>query len=146
MNPEYTKRIIRNQKDGRPMRFKKIGVIGGGTMGQGIAEMLSKKGLDVYLVEKSDELLEQAFQMIEISLDKQIEKWAITGTEKKLIMSRLHKVKDKTVLNEVDMVIETITENIEMKKRVFAELDQYTKPDVILASNTSTHSLTEIAS
>lgn len=115
-------------------------------MGQGIAEMLSKKGLDVYLVEKSDELLEQAFQMIEISLDKQIEKWAITGTEKKLIMSRLHKVKDKTVLNEVDMVIETITENIEMKKRVFAELDQYTKPDVILASNTSTHSLTEIAS
>jgi len=128
------------------MIFKKIGVIGGGTMGQGIAEMLSKKGLDVYLVEKTEQLLEQAFQMIEISLDKQIEKWAITGTEKKLILSRIHKITDKSKLVEVDMVIETITENIEMKKRVFAELDQVTKPDIVLASNTSTLSLTEIAS
>lgn len=128
------------------MRFKKIGVIGGGTMGQGIAEMLSKKGLDVLLVEKTEELLEQAFQMIEISLDKQIEKWAITGTEKKLILSRIHKVKDLSELDQADMVIETVTEDLEIKKQVFKDLDRTTKEGTILASNTSALSLTELAS
>lgn len=64
------------------MFFKKIGVIGGGTMGQGIAEMLAVKGLDVLLVEKSTEKLDHAYSMIEASLDKQMEKWAITQAEK----------------------------------------------------------------
>jgi 3-hydroxybutyryl-CoA dehydrogenase len=128
------------------MRFKKIGVIGGGTMGRSIAEMLSQKGLEVYLVEKSEEQLEHAFQMLEISLDKQIEKWAITTAEKKLILSRIHKISDKSMLKDVDMVIEAVTEDMDIKKEVFIELDRVTKPDVILASNTSALSLTEIAS
>lgn len=64
------------------MFFKKIGVIGGGTMGQGIAEMLAVKGLDVLLVEQSPEKLDHAYEMIETSLDKQLEKWAITQAEK----------------------------------------------------------------
>ncbi len=128
------------------MRFKKIGVIGGGTMGQGIAEMLSHNGLDVYLVEKTEQTLEQAYANIEVSLEKQIEKWAITAAEKKLILSRIHKVTDKSKLAEVDMVIETVTEDMDLKKQVFAELDSVTRQDIILASNTSTLSLTEIAS
>jgi len=128
------------------MRFKKIGVIGGGTMGQGIAEMLSHTGLDVYLVEINDQLLDQAYAMIEVSLDKQIEKWAITAAEKKLILSRIHKITDKSRLAEVDMVIETVTEDMDLKKQVFSELDSVTRQDIILASNTSTLSLTEIAS
>lgn len=64
------------------MYFKKIGVIGGGTMGQGIAEMLATRGLDVLLVEKTPEKLDYSYSMIELSLDKQLEKWAITQAEK----------------------------------------------------------------
>jgi 3-hydroxybutyryl-CoA dehydrogenase len=127
------------------MPFKKIGVIGAGTMGQGIAEMLAIKGLDVYLTEKTPERLEQAWNAIVISLDKQIEKWAITETEKKLILSKIHKVVDLRKLAECDMIIETITESLELKKAVFLELDHLLSSNIILASNTSTLSLTELA-
>lgn len=128
------------------MNIKKVGVIGAGTMGQGIAEMLAIKGLDVYLVESSPEKLTQAWDMIVVSLDKQIEKWAITATEKKLILSKIHKITDRAKLAEVDLVIETVTEDLEVKKKVFTELDQLCAPNVILTSNTSTLSLTELAS
>ncbi len=127
------------------MTFKKIGVIGAGTMGQGIAEMLAVKGLDVYLTEKTPEKLEQAWDTIVISLDKQIEKWAITETEKKLILAKIHKITDLSQCAECDMVIETITEDIEAKKEVFLQLDSSLSSETILASNTSTLSLTELA-
>lgn len=123
----------------------KIGVIGAGTMGQGIAEMLAAKGLDVVITEKTAEKLDQAWNMIEMSLDKQIEKWAITVAEKKLMLSRIQKTSELTDMAECDIVIETITEDLEAKKQVFAELDAICKADTILASNTSTLSLTELA-
>ncbi|KAA9006279.1 3-hydroxybutyryl-CoA dehydrogenase [Paenibacillus spiritus] len=128
------------------MNFKKIGVIGGGTMGQGIAEMLAAKGLDVLLVEKTPERLEYSYSMIETSLDKQLEKWAITQAEKKLILGRIQKVIHFAELSACDMVIETITEDLEAKKAVFNQLDQVCPSHIILASNTSTLSLTELAS
>lgn len=127
------------------MTFKRIGVIGAGTMGQGIAEMLAVKGLEVFLVEKTLENLDDAWDSIVISLDKQIEKWAITVSEKKLILSKIHKVTDLRKLSECDMIIETINEDLQMKKEVFSKLDRICKPNVILASNTSTLSLTELA-
>lgn len=123
----------------------KIGVVGAGTMGQGIAEMLAKHMLDVYLVERTPERLEQAFKQIELSLDKQLEKWGITSTEKKLILSRIHKVEQLSELANCYMVIETITEDLDMKKDLFRQLDQICPPHMILASNTSTLSLTELA-
>lgn len=128
------------------MFFKKIGVIGGGTMGQGIAEMLAVKGLDVLLIEQSPEKLNYAYNMITTSLDKQLEKWAITQAEKKIVLSRIHKGSDVAELHVCDMVIETISENLEAKKAVFAELDRICPDHIILASNTSTLSLTEMAS
>lgn len=128
------------------MNFKKIGVIGGGTMGQGIAEMLAAKGLDVMLVEKNAERLDYSYDMIETSLDKQLEKWAITQAEKKLILSRIQKVTHFAELSSCDMVIETITEDLEAKQKVFNQLDQVCPSHIILASNTSTLSLTELAS
>ncbi|MCR8842918.1 3-hydroxyacyl-CoA dehydrogenase NAD-binding domain-containing protein [Paenibacillus sp. SC116] len=128
------------------MFFKKIGVIGGGTMGQGIAEMLAVKGLDVLLVEQTPEKLDHAYSMIELSLDKQLEKWAITQAEKKLILSRIDKVTHLAELSSCDMVIETISEDLDAKKAVFAELDRVCPSNIILASNTSTLSLTELAS
>ncbi|SET50990.1 3-hydroxyacyl-CoA dehydrogenase family protein [Paenibacillus sp. NFR01] len=128
------------------MVFKKIGVIGGGTMGQGIAEMLAAKGLDVLLVEKNAERLDYSYEMIETSLDKQLEKWAITQAEKKLILGRIQKVTHFAELSSCDMVIETIIEDLEAKKKVFNQLDQVCPSHIILASNTSTLSLTELAS
>ncbi|MBX4149459.1 3-hydroxybutyryl-CoA dehydrogenase [Paenibacillus sp. LC231] len=128
------------------MYFKKIGVVGGGTMGQGIAEMLAAKGLDVLLVEKTPEKLDYSYRMIETSLDKQLEKWGITQAEKKLILNRIQKVTHFAELSTCDMVIETIIEDLEAKKEVFTQLDQVCPSHVILASNTSTLSLTELAS
>lgn len=127
------------------MDYKKIGVVGAGTMGQGIAEMLAIKGLEVFLKERTPEKLEHSWDMIVVSLDKQIEKWAITAAEKKLILSRIHKIADSNILTQCDMVIETITEQLDAKKEVFIELDRLCPDHIILASNTSTLSLTELA-
>ncbi|CAM3398677.1 3-hydroxyacyl-CoA dehydrogenase family protein [Marinicrinis lubricantis] len=114
-------------------------------MGQGIAEMLSEKGLEVYLMEQSEQKLNWSYEQIEMSLDKQIEKWAITQSEKKLILSRIQLVTDYSKLSQCDMVIETITEDLEKKDEVFAKLDEHCPANIILASNTSTLSLTEMA-
>ncbi|PUA38847.1 3-hydroxybutyryl-CoA dehydrogenase [Paenibacillus elgii] len=127
------------------MNFARIGVVGAGTMGQGIAEMLAAKGLEVMLIERTPERLEQAWEQIEISLDKQLEKWAITPVEKKLILSRIAKETYIHRLAECDMVIETVSEDLEIKKEVFRQLDEVCPPSTILASNTSTLSLTELA-
>ncbi|GLI09975.1 3-hydroxybutyryl-CoA dehydrogenase [Paenibacillus tyrfis] len=127
------------------MSFARIGVVGAGTMGQGIAEMLAAKGLEVMLIERTPERLEQAWEQIEISLDKQLEKWAITPVEKKLILSRIVKETYIHRLAECDMVIETVSEDLEIKKEVFRQLDEVCPPSTILASNTSTLSLTELA-
>jgi 3-hydroxybutyryl-CoA dehydrogenase len=127
------------------MQVTKIGVVGAGTMGQGIAEMLAGKGLDVLLIERTPQKLEQAWIGIEASLDKQMEKWAITAAEKKLILSRILKETDMRKLTDCDMVIESIDEDLEQKKLIFQQLDAICPSPVILASNTSTLSLTEIA-
>ncbi|SEN27855.1 3-hydroxyacyl-CoA dehydrogenase family protein [Paenibacillus sp. OV219] len=123
-----------------------VGVVGAGTMGQGISEMLAFNGLDVYMVEQDEERLNQALSMIEQSLDKQMERWALTSAEKKLVMNRIHKVEHLSALSECELVIETITEDLDRKLDIFKQLDDICAPDVILASNTSTLSLTELAS
>ncbi|GGA17813.1 3-hydroxybutyryl-CoA dehydrogenase [Paenibacillus marchantiophytorum] len=127
------------------MLFKKIGVIGGGTMGQGIAEMLAARGLDVLLAEKTTEKLDRAIEQITVSLDKQIERWALTESEKKLIMAKINKTESLDDMADCDMVIETITEDLNAKKHVFFQLNQICDPSIILATNTSTLSVTEIA-
>ncbi|MCM3783970.1 3-hydroxyacyl-CoA dehydrogenase NAD-binding domain-containing protein [Neobacillus mesonae] len=127
------------------MLFKKIGVIGGGTMGQSIAEMLAAKGLDVLLVELSPSKLDYSLGMIETGLDKKLEKWAITQAEKKLILSRIHRA-NLNDLSACDLIIETITEDLEAKIKLFKQLEEIVSEDIILTSNTSTLSLTELAS
>lgn len=127
------------------MLFNKIGVVGAGTMGQGIAEMLAGKGLDVVLVDRTPEKLLQAMEQIEMALDKQLEKWAITAVEKKIILSKIHKETYLHRMVECDLVIESINEDLELKKQLFRQLDDICPPNIILASNTSTLSLTELA-
>lgn len=126
--------------------FRNVGVVGAGTMGQSIAEMLAVKGLEVYLTEKTPERLKQAMESIEASLDRQIEKWAITQAEKKLILNRIHTVPSLELLTPCELVIETITEDMDSKQAVFEQLDGILPKETIIASNTSTLSLTELAS
>lgn len=126
-------------------RINKVGVVGAGTMGQGIAEMLAVKNIEVFLVEKTLKNLEDAYNSIVLSLDKQIEKWSITEAEKRMILSKIHKVANLNRLEQCDMVIETITEDLPMKKDMFNKLDRICAPDVILASNTSTLNLSDMA-
>ncbi|MCC3376478.1 3-hydroxyacyl-CoA dehydrogenase family protein [Cohnella sp. REN36] len=126
--------------------WRKIGVVGAGTMGQSIAEMLAAKGLDVHLTDYTAERLQQALLQIETSLDRQIERWAITTAEKKLILNRIHTEPSLSHLAECDLVIETISEDLDSKKDVFRQLDAVIPADRVLASNTSTLSLTELAS
>jgi 3-hydroxybutyryl-CoA dehydrogenase len=127
------------------MMFRTIGVVGGGTMGQGLAEMLALKGLDVILVEKTSDKLQHAIEMITISLDKQIERWSLTEAEKKSILSKIQLSMDLQSLHTCEMIIETISEDLNAKKHVFFQLNEICPPPTILASNTSTLSLTEIA-
>lgn len=125
--------------------MKLIGVVGGGTMGQGIAEMLAARGLEVLLNEKTPERLNYALEMIKISLDKKIERWSLTESEKKSTLSKIHRADKLEELAKCDMVIETISEDMNAKKEVFSQLNHICPPETILASNTSTLSLTEIA-
>jgi 3-hydroxybutyryl-CoA dehydrogenase len=127
------------------MNYRTIGVVGAGTMGQGIAEMLAARGLEVVLADKTADKLERAFEMIRVSLDKQIERWAITEVEKKLILSKIRHAANLNDMAQCDMVIETISEDLNAKKHVFFQLNQICPAPMILASNTSTLSLTEIA-
>lgn len=127
------------------MVFKTIGVIGGGTMGQGIAEMLAARGLDVLLVEKTTDKLDRAMEQITVSLDKQIERWSLTEAEKKLILAKIRKADSLQDMALCEMVIETISEDLNAKKHVFFQLNQICSPAIILATNTSTLSVTEIA-
>lgn len=126
--------------------FRTIGVVGAGTMGQSIAEMLAAKGLDVHMTDSSGARLKQAQLALEKNLDRQIERWAITQAEKKLILNRIHAEPSLEHLAECDLIIETISEDLESKKAVFQQLDDIIPEGRVLASNTSTLSLTELAS
>jgi 3-hydroxybutyryl-CoA dehydrogenase len=122
-----------------------IAVIGGGTMGQGIAELCASKGYDVLLLEKTDELAQYAKGKIELSLDKKLSKWGITNAEKKMTLSRIIFSSQMDLLGEADFVIESVVEDMDTKKMIFQLCDEVCREDVLLASNTSTLSLTEIA-
>jgi 3-hydroxybutyryl-CoA dehydrogenase len=127
------------------MDIKKIAVIGAGTMGQSIAELLAAKGIEVFLSDQSEGILANALQLLEANLSKQIERWALTNQEKKRILSKIHPLTNDSILSNCDMVIEATSEQLEVKKQVFSRLEFAVRQETILASNTATLSLTEIA-
>ncbi|WP_267904250.1 3-hydroxyacyl-CoA dehydrogenase family protein [Risungbinella massiliensis] len=122
-----------------------IVILGGGTMGQGITELVASKGFDATLIETTEMNIAAARQEIERSLDRKLAKWGITPAERKSTLSRIRFSTDKSLLAEADFVIETVSEDLELKKDLFAYCDQICRPEVLFASNTSTLSLTEIA-
>jgi 3-hydroxybutyryl-CoA dehydrogenase len=128
------------------MSVRTWGIIGSGAMGRGIAELVASKGFEVILVGPTPQKLELAKQAIAAALQHQIEHWAITDSEKRVIMARISYTTDLTQLVNADFVLHAAVANLEDDKNLFRTLDQICRKEVVLASNTSTISITEIAS
>jgi len=126
--------------------MKKIAVIGAGTMGNGIAHVFAQSGFDVSLVDISESALEKAMSTIKKNLDRLISKERITEDDKDNTVNRIQtfSVISKGI-KDADLVIEAATENEDLKLKIFKELDKESKPEAILATNTSSISITKIA-
>jgi len=126
--------------------IKTLGVIGGGTMGNGIAHVAARSGFKVILHDIEQRSLDQALSTITKNLEREVAKGKITGDDKAAALSRIVPATKNSALSDVDFVIEAVVENVDIKSRVFGAMDEIARPDVILASNTSSISITKIAS
>ncbi|HKC62677.1 MAG TPA: 3-hydroxybutyryl-CoA dehydrogenase [Pyrinomonadaceae bacterium] len=126
------------------MEIRKVGVLGCGLMGSGIAQTAATAGFDVMVREVSDELCERGFGGIEKSLARFAEKGTITADQQREIRSRLRGTTSLEDLSDCDIVIEAIIENLETKRETYSQLDAVCKPETIFASNTSSISITEM--
>jgi len=126
------------------MEIKKVGVLGCGLMGSGIAQTTASAGFETIVREVSDDLLQRGFVGIEKSLAKFAEKGTITAQQQKETRDRLSGTTSLSDLADCDIVIEAIIENIEEKKATYAQLDSIVKPEAIFASNTSSISITQM--
>jgi len=128
------------------MSLKNITVLGSGVMGHGIAQVSATAGYNVVLRDIKQEFLDKAMEKIKWSLDKLVSKEKISKEEGDAIFSRIIPIVDlKDAVKNAEMIIEVVPEIMELKKKVYAELDEVSGPDVIFASNTSTLPITEIA-
>jgi 3-hydroxybutyryl-CoA dehydrogenase len=129
------------------LKMKNVAVIGAGTMGNGIAHVFAQFGYQVNLIDVSASALEKAIGTIGKNLDRQVAKGSLTESDKSATLNNL---KTHTSISEgvqgVQLVVEAATENIDLKLKIFKELDEVTDPSVILATNTSSISITKIAS
>lgn len=126
--------------------MKNIAVIGAGTMGNGIAHVFAQHGYSVKLIDISQPALDKAIATIGKNLDRQVAKGSLTDAEKTATLANLSTHTDlKTGVQGVDLVVEAATENIDLKLKIFRDLDAYTDSSVILATNTSSISITQIA-
>ena len=139
----HGKGVIINRKNNF---MENIAVIGAGTMGNGIAHVFAQRGFKVQLIDAQAPALEKAMATIAKNLDRQISKQTITAEEKAITLSNIQTSTsiEKGVVH-ADLVIEAATENAEIKKKIFASLDQYAKPACILATNTSSISIAQLA-
>ncbi len=127
------------------MEIKKVAVIGSGTMGNGIAHTLAQFGYQVLLIDIKQEFIDKGIDTITKNLDRQVKKELLTEDQKKTALSNIKTSVAVSDAKDCDLVIEAATENLSIKKSIFEELDKNCKSDTILASNTSSISITEIA-
>ncbi|CAM2077144.1 3-hydroxybutyryl-CoA dehydrogenase [Paraclostridium bifermentans] len=126
--------------------MEKIFVLGAGTMGAGIVQAFAQKGYEVIVRDIKDEFVERGLAGINKNLSKLVSKGKITEEVKEDILSRISGTTDMNLAADCDLVVEAAIENMKIKKEIFAELDKICKPETILASNTSSLSITEVAS
>jgi 3-hydroxybutyryl-CoA dehydrogenase len=127
------------------MDIKKVFVLGAGTMGHGIAQVCSQTGLSVTLCDVSKELVDKAKAAIGKNLTRAVSKGKMSEEDKTATLQRIQCVTEITKAAEADMVVEAVLEDIDLKRKVFAQLDETCRQGVILATNTSSQSITEIA-
>ena len=124
----------------------KVGIIGAGTMGAGIVQAFAQKGYEVIVRDIKDEFVDRGIAGINKGLTKLVSKGKITEEDKEAVLSKITGTTDLGLAADCDLVIEAAVENMEIKKQIFAELDKICKEETILASNTSSLSITEVAS
>ncbi|QXM07215.1 3-hydroxybutyryl-CoA dehydrogenase [Crassaminicella indica] len=125
--------------------MKKIGVLGTGTMGAGIIQVFAQKGYEVYMRARRQESIDRGIKTVTKNLDRSVKKGKMTEAQKEEILGRIHGSTELEIIKDCDLIIEAATENMEAKKKLFAEIDELVRPEVILATNTSSLSITEIA-
>jgi 3-hydroxyacyl-CoA dehydrogenase len=154
MDPESVKSYIKRAEAGAwdigplpdvPLKIESVGVLGSGTMGQGIAMTYLSIGIPVVLCDIAEPALFNAAKMIEKNYMTTVKKGRITEEQAKKALSLLTKTTDMADFRTVDLVIEAVFENMDLKKRIFGQLDKLCKPGCILASNTSALDIDEIA-
>ena len=128
------------------LKIEKIGVIGAGTMGNGIAHVSALSGFDTVLMDVKDEFVQRGFDTIQKNMDRQVKKEKIGQSELEASMNRITLSTDYNQLSACDLIIEAATENKDIKLNIFKELDNICKSETILASNTSSISINKIAS
>jgi len=122
-----------------------VAIIGAGIMGQGIAQTIASSGTEVLIIEKSQEQIQRSKTNLADTIDREINRWAMTNSEKKGILSKMNWSVDINDAKNSDIVIEAVDEDYELKKQIFVVLDKISKESTILVSNTSTLSLTKLA-
>ena len=127
------------------MEIRRVGVVGAGTMGNGIAHVFARGGYDVVLCDVQQSFLERALATITKNLEREVAKNKITAADKDAALGRIHPATDRNQLAECDFVIEAATEKFEIKTEIFRDLDRLTRPEIILATNTSSISITKLA-
>jgi len=127
------------------MPIQRVGVIGAGTMGNGIAHVFARSGYDVVLCDVEQRFLDRGLDTIGKNLDREVAKNKITAADKAAALGRITPVVDRAKLAECHLVVEAATEKFDVKAEIFRDLDCLMKPEVILASNTSSISITKIA-
>jgi 3-hydroxybutyryl-CoA dehydrogenase len=126
------------------MSMQKVGVVGAGTMGNGIAHVFARSGYEVILCDVEQRFLDRALSTITQNLEREVAKNKITAADKDLALGRIQAVTDRTRLAPCDFVVEAATEKFEIKAGIFRELDAIVRREVILASNTSSISITKL--
>ena len=127
------------------MEMQRVGVVGAGTMGNGIAHVFARAGYNVVLCDVEQRFLDRALETVTKNLEREVAKNKITAEAKAGALSRIRPVTDRGQLADCDFVIEAATEKFEIKTEIFRDLDRLTRPEIILASNTSSISITKLA-
>jgi len=128
------------------MNIQRVGVIGAGTMGNGIAHVLARGGFNVVLCDVDQKFLDRALDTISKNLEREVVKNKITIADKSAALAHIQPVTERGQLAGCDFIVEAATEKFEIKSEIFRDLDRVTRPEVILASNTSSISITRLAS
>src|SRR5580658_1758329 len=126
------------------MEIQRVGVVGAGTMGNGIAHVFARGGCDVVLCDVEQRFLERAIETVGKNLEREVAKGKITAEDKAAALRRIRAVTDRGQLADCDFIVEAATEKFEIKAEIFRELDRVTRPEIILASNTSSISITKL--